>query len=209
MSRCVIVSAGPFRDPNVLAGQLIPDDFVIVADGGWQLASVMGLKPAVLVADFDSLTTSAVPSNVKVVTLPVEKDVTDTAKALEIGFEEGFREFLLLGCTGGRLDHFQAALTASAEYVQKGCAVTIVDEQNEIHLLTPGSYAFPVCPQEKVSLFAFGGEVTGLFVDGLKYEVSDFTLSPFDPLCVSNESLGEDFSVSFKSGLLQLYFSRD
>ena len=209
MSRCVIIGAGPFRDPVVLAGQLLPDDYVMVADGGWQLASEMGVKPAVLVADFDSMPSKTVPDEVKVITLPIEKDMTDTAKALEIGFDMGFREFLLLGCTGGRLDHFQATLTVAAEYARKECEVTIVDEQNEIRLLMPGSYVFPVCAGEKVSLFAFGAEVTGLFVDGLKYEVSDFTLSPFDPLCVSNESLGEDASISFKEGLLQLYFSRD
>jgi thiamine pyrophosphokinase len=60
-----------------------------------------------------------------------------------------------------------------------------------------------------VSLFAFGGEVTGLFVEGLKYPIADYTLSPFDALCVSNEWEEEDAGISFKSGLLMLYFSKD
>ena len=209
MSRCVIVCAGPFRDAAALASRLLPEDYVIAADGGWHLASLMGVTPAVLVADFDSMPAPAVPDGVKVVALPVEKDVTDTAKALEIGFEAGYRGFLLLGCTGGRLDHLQAALAVAADYARRGCDVTVADEQNEIHLLTPGSYVFPVCPEEKVSLFAFGTEVTGLFAEGLKYGITDLTLSPFDPLCVSNECLGEDACLSFKSGLLLVYFSRD
>lgn len=209
MSRCVIVCAGPFRDPIVLASRLLPDDYVIAADGGWQLAFVMGVKPAVLVADFDSMSVPAIPDDVKVVTLPVEKDVTDTAKAMEIGYEAGFREFLVLGCTGGRLDHFQAVITVAADYAHKGCDVVVADEQNEIHVLTAGSYDFPVCSEEKVSLFAFGDKVTGLFADGLKYPITDFTLSPFDPLCVSNECLEEDACISFKSGVLLLYFSKD
>ena len=61
MSRCVIVSAGPFRDPVALAGRLSPEDYVIAADGGWQLATLMGVTPSVLVADFDSMTTPALP----------------------------------------------------------------------------------------------------------------------------------------------------
>jgi thiamine pyrophosphokinase len=68
---------------------------------------------------------------------------------------------------------------------------------------------YPACPDEKISLFAFGGDVTGLFMEGLKYSVSDYTLSPFDPLCVSNECVEETACISFKTGLLMLYFSKD
>ena len=209
MSRCVIVSAGPFGDPAVLSGLLLPDDHIIVADGGWRLAEQMGCSPAVLVADFDSLTISNAPSNVKVITLPVKKDVTDTAEAMKIGYEAGYREFLLLGCTGGRLDHQQAAFTSAADYALRSCDVVVADEKNEICFLPPGQYAFPSSGEEKVSLFAFGEEVTGLFTSGLMYSVSNYSLSPFDPLCVSNECIDDDFCISFKSGLLMLYFSRD
>lgn len=208
-NRCVILSAGPFRDPMILAGYLLPNDDIIAADGGWQLARQMGVKPSMLVADFDSLGVSAIGDDVAIVTLPVEKDVTDTAEALRLGYDAGYRSFLLLGCTGGRLDHLQAALAVAADYARRGCEITIADEQNEIHLLTPGSYVYPACPNEKISLFAFGGEVTGLFVEGLKYSVTNYTLSPYDPLCVSNEWVGEDACLSFKTGLLMLYFSKD
>lgn len=208
-NRCVIVSAGPFRDPMTLAGFLLPADYIIAADGGWQLALQMGVTPSVLVADFDSMGRPAVADGVEIVSLPVEKDVTDTAEALRLGYEAGYRSFLLLGCTGGRLDHWQAALAVAADYVRRGCEVMLADEKNEVHLLTPGSYVYPACPDEKISLFAFGGDVTGLFVEGLKYSVADYTLSPYDPLCVSNEWIGEDACLSFKTGLLMLYFSKD
>lgn len=209
MSRCVIVSAGSFRDPVLLSGFLQPDDYVIAADGGWHLAHLLHRIPAVLVADFDSLTIPAVPNDVKVITLPEEKDETDTSYALKLGYEAGYREFLLLGCTGGRLDHWQAVLAVSADYAHRGCDVVIADEQNEIHLLTPGAYAFPAREDENVSLFAFGEDVTGLFADGLYYDVTDLTLSPYNPLCVSNRCTEEDFQIVFKSGLLLLYFSKD
>lgn len=207
--RCVIISAGPYRDSSTLSGLLLADDYIIAADGGLQLARNMGITPAVLVADFDSLDTSAVPVGTQLVQLPTEKDVTDTDEAMRRAYELGHRSFLLLGCTGGRLDHQQAAFAIAAEYARRGCEVIIADEKNEIHFLTPGSYVYPACPNEKVSLFAFGGEVSGLFLDGLKYSVSDYTLSPFDPLCVSNEWIEEDACLSFKNGLLMLYFSKD
>ena len=209
MNRCVILSAGPVCDPVALAGYLLPDDYIIAADGGWQLALQMGVTPAVLVADFDSLSLPTLPYDVECVALPTEKDVTDTAEAMRLAYEKGFRSFLLLGCTGGRLDHQQAALTTAADYARRACEVVVADEQNEIHLLTPGSYIYPACEEEKISLFAFGGEVTGLFLEGFKYTVTDYTLTPYYPLCVSNEWVGEDACISFKTGLVMLYFSKD
>ena len=208
-NRCVILSAAPYRDAAVLSGYLFGDDYIIAADGGYRLAEQMGVKPAMLVADFDSACVPIMDTGIQIVTLPVEKDVTDTAEALRLGYEAGYRSFLLLGCTGGRLDHQQAALTVAADYARKGCEIVLADEQNEIHLLTPGSYVYPACSDEKVSFFAFGGEVTGLFIEGLKYSVTNYTLSPYDPLCVSNEWVGADACFSFKQGLLMLYFSKD
>ena len=82
MSRCVIVSAAPFRNPAILAGYLLEDDYVIAADGGWQLALQMGVTPSMLVADFDSLGIPSIPDGVELITLPTEKDVTDTAEAM-------------------------------------------------------------------------------------------------------------------------------
>lgn len=209
MGRCVILSAAPTRDPLALAGYLLPDDYIVAADGGWQLAQQMGVRPAMLVADFDSLSMPIAMENVELASLPTEKDITDTAEAMRLAYEKGYRSFLLLGCTGGRLDHQQAALAVAADYARQGCDVVLADEKNEIHLLVPGNYVYPACPDEKISLFAFGEDVTGLFIDGLKYTVSDYTLSPYDALCVSNEWVGEDACLSFKSGLLMLYFSKD
>ena len=209
MNRCVVLSAGPFRDPTTLAGFLMPEDTIVAADGGWQLARLLGRTPVVLVADFDSLPVPSLPEGVKVINLPVEKDDTDTAAAVRYGYDAGCRDFLLLGCTGGRLDHQQAAFALAADYAQRGCQMVIADEQNEIHFLMPGSYVFPACPGEKVSLFAFGGSVTGLFATGLAYDITDLTLAPTDPLCVSNECVEDDFGIVFREGLLMLYFSKD
>ena len=209
MSRCVSVSAGPFSDPVVLSGLLLPDDYVIAADGGWQLAVLLGLKPSVLVGDFDSMNLPTLPADTQIVTLPVEKDVTDTAQALRIGYDAGYREFLLLGCTGGRLDHFQAALTDAVAYVQKGCSVVLADEKNEIYPLAPGDYLFSAREGEKVSFFAFGEEVTGLFATEMHYDVADMTLQPTCSLCVSNVALEDSFCVSFRSGTLLMYLSKD
>ena len=78
-----------------------PGDLVIAADGGY--AHMGGIKPDLVVGDFDSL--GYVPDGESVVRHPAEKDDTDTMLAARIGIERGYRTFLLLGGVGGRLDH--------------------------------------------------------------------------------------------------------
>lgn len=209
MSRCVIIGGGPYTNTDVLAAMVAAEDMVIAADSGWKLAEKMRLSPSVLVADFDSMSEPQLPDGIKVVNLPIEKDDTDTAVAMQEGYDSGFRSFLLLGCTGGRLDHYFATLTVAAQFAVKGCEVVIADEQNLIRVLSPGDYTYDSAPGEIVSLFAFAQDVVDLSVDNLAYEINHFTLSPLNPLCVSNAATANEIHVRFSGGILLLHFSKD
>ena len=59
------------------------------------------------------------------------------------------------------------------------------------------------------SLFAWGGDVTGLTLTGFKYQVEDFTLGTVGTRGVSNEMTAQEASVSFKSGRLLVVESGD
>ena len=50
LDRCVIVSGGDF---SPVSG-LLQEDFVIACDRGYQWCERMGLKPDLLISDFDS-----------------------------------------------------------------------------------------------------------------------------------------------------------
>lgn len=209
VSRCVILCAGPVADAEALRPYLRPNDRYLAADGGWRLAKRLGVTPTWLVADFDSMPPPDLPDGVKVRHLPVKKDVTDAAAAAQVAYEEGCRAFLLLGATGGRLDHQQGAFLLAADLARKGCAVTLADERNEIAFFTASPGLLPPHPGCKVSLFAFGGEVTGLTVTGLAYALTEYTLTPYDALCVSNEFTDAPATVTFREGTLMLFYSKD
>lgn len=209
MNRCVILCAGPVTDAEALRPLLRSDDCFLAADGGWRLAQRLGVTPTWLVADFDSMPSPDLPDTVRLKHLPVRKDVTDAAAAAQIAYEEGYRSFLLLGATGGRLDHQQGAFLLAADLARKGCAVTLADERNEIAVYTTSPGVLPHRPGWKVSLFAFGGSVSGLTVSGLAYELADYDLSPYDALCVSNEFTGKEACVTFREGTLLLFYSKD
>ena len=99
MKRCVIFCAAGFEDLICPMGQ---EDLVIAADGGLSHTRKLGLRPDVILGDFDSL--GFVPEGANV--FPVEKDDTDAMLAVRHGLKAGCRQFLLYGSLDGpRLDH--------------------------------------------------------------------------------------------------------
>ncbi len=204
MNRCVICGAAPFGDTMSLKALLRTDDTVVVADGGHRLAAALGVIPQLTVADFDSSAPQAVEG--ECVRLPVEKDVTDTHAAMQLLFSRGYREFLLLGCLGGRFDHTVAAVLAARLMTEQGCKVTLADEKNTLTVLLPGRYALST---GGFSVFAMTEAVEGITLDGVQYPLRDFTLESNNPLCVSNCAVTENAFLSFDKGILLLCFSKD
>ena len=208
MSRCVILAAGPVADVTPLKAMLRPDDRLIAADGGWRLAQRLGVTPSVLVADFDSMPPVDLPEGVELRRLPVRKDVTDNAAAAMYAYEDGYREFLFFGWSGGRLDHQQGAILTAVDLAQRGCRVTLADERNIVRVLT-GPVTVDPMPGWKLSLFAFGGPVCGLSIEGASYELTGYDLAPTDPLCTSNEFTDKPCRISFDRGTILLFCSKD
>ena len=209
MSRCVILSAGPVAQPAELAALLRPDDYILAADGGWRLARSLGVTPSAVVADFDSLADASFPEEVQVIRLPVQKDVTDTAAAAEYAYEAGFREFLLLGCTGGRLDHQHAAMLTIVELTRRGARAMLADERNRITAVVSSPCVVEPMDGWSLSVFAFGSAVEGLTLQGVAYPLTDYTLAPADSLCVSNTCTDAVGKIEFRTGTLLVYRSKD
>lgn len=205
MRRCVILGAAPFDKADALRPLLRAEDVFVVADGGVRLAAALGVSPTLTVSDCDS----APKPTGDFVHLPVRKDDTDTRAAMDIAFARGFREFLLLGCLGGRFDHTVANLLSARQMTEKGCRVVLADEKNEITVLTPGSYPLARAGDRKVSFFAMTQAVSGLCLRGLLYPLENYTLLSDDPLCVSNALADETATVSFAAGTLLMIFSKD
>ena len=87
---CCCFGAGEFFG---LHGDIPTDALIIAADAGIKTAEKCGIEPDIVVGDFDSL--GYLPEARELVKLPVEKDQTDMAEAVDIGLERGCDEFLL------------------------------------------------------------------------------------------------------------------
>ncbi|PKM39854.1 MAG: thiamine diphosphokinase [Firmicutes bacterium HGW-Firmicutes-9] len=180
-----------------------PGDLVIAADGGY--AHMGGIKPDLVVGDFDSL--GYVPEGEQVVRHPAEKDDTDTMLAARIGIERGYRTFLLLGGVGGRLDHTLANIQTLAFLRENGARAALIGEGETITLIQNEALRFRAGLSGIISVFSYGAVAYGVYERGLAYALTDATLTDTNPLGVSNAFTGEPAEVRVREGRLVVLFA--
>ena len=194
MKRCVVVCGGEYAP----VGPLREGDYVIACDSGYRWCLREGIRPDLLLGDFDSLK-GELPEEIPVRRFPVIKDDTDAMLAARYAIEQGFEELLLCCALGGSLDHLLANLQTLLFASEAGLRASMRDGRNEVQVLRPGSYRFPEKTGWKFSVLALTDKVEGVTIRGAKYEVTEVTLSNAFPLGVGNDFAGE-ITLRFRSG---------
>lgn len=204
--RCVIIGGGDCST-EILKNNIHSDDFVICADGGYDIANECDIIPDLLIGDFDSIT--AIPDNVNKITLPVEKDVTDSVAAYNEGVKRGFNRFVLFGGTGGRFEHTFANISLMANASCDGYQFEIIDERHIFRSITNSSIKIERKNNQQISIFAFGDRAFGVTLKGFHYPLWDFTLNPFNgALGTSNDIVDDYGEISVKDGTLIIIESK-
>lgn len=200
---CMIISGGTFTSlPQ-------PDEttFVIACDRGYTYARRCGIRPDLLVSDFDSYD-GPVDPEIPLQRFPSEKDDTDTMIAIRAALERGFREAVLYCALGGRLDHTLANLQSLAFALSHGLRLRIVSEDTEVLLLQNGTLSLPRREGFALSVFAFSDRCRGVSLHGTKYTLTDAELENSFPLGVSNEWAEDAATVSVTDGTLLIVLSK-
>lgn len=209
MRRCVIIGGAPIRDYSRSRAYLSPGDFCVYCDGGLAHQAGLGRTPDLIVGDFDSH--APPPPGPETIVLPTEKDETDTAFALRECLRRGYRDFLLLGAAGGRLDHTLANVSLLSRLQQAGCRGLLVDDYGEMELLDARGaeisdrFAF-------YSLIALSGTARGVTQTGCRYPQREAEILFSRQYATGNQVLpGQTARVSVREGtvLLMRIFSGD
>jgi thiamine pyrophosphokinase len=198
---CYIVGAYCKEDPVI---QRSDSDFVIAADGGYAVLQKVGIKPDLVVGDFDSL--GYLPNHPHVVRHPVEKDDTDLALAAKEGLARGFRRFVFFGGVGGRLDHTLANLALLHRLSLNGYQGFLYGEGAVLTAITNATLTFCAPKGNTLSVFAVGADAHGVSLQGVKYPLESASLTPSIALGVSNEFTDRAACVSVQDGSLLLYW---
>ena len=196
---CYVFGAGDDCEVRILPGE---DDLVVAADGGLRLLETQGIRPNVILGDFDSL--GFVPQEDRVQVFPVEKDETDLMLACREGLSRGYRVFRLYGGLGGaRVSHTVANLQMLRWLADQGAVGTLYGTNCEVTLLRERTVHFPAEQTGFLSLFAAGDRAV-VTVRGAMYELEKGILSGRFSLGVSNEFCGRETEVTAHEGDLLL-----
>ena len=198
---CYIIGAWHGEDACIRPRE---GDFVIAADGGYAALQALGVTADLVVGDFDSL--GYVPQAEEVVQHPVMKDDTDMMLAVKLGLDRGYRNFVLTGSVGGRLDHTLANLQTLMYLAQQGARGMLYGEGTVITVLKDGSLT--LTGEGVLSVFCLSGEARGVTERGLYYGLTNGVLTAGFPLGASNHFTGEQAVISVKEGSLLVLWDR-
>lgn len=203
MKRCVIFCAAGF---DGLLEPLTGEELVIAADGGAAHLQKLGIRPDVILGDFDSL--GYVPEDSRV--FPVEKDDTDMMLAIRLGLSRGCGEFLLYGgLDGPRLDHTVANFQTLSFLTERGAFGWLIGKDYIVTCVKNGTLRFSEKAEGIVSVFCQGSEAKGVTLKGLHYPLEKGALSPHFPLGVSNHFVGSEAEIQVADGTLLVLWDRN
>lgn len=202
MKRCLIITGGEFGPIDRKE-----DDFVIACDHGYSYALREGIKPDLLLGDFDSYP-DALPDDLTILRFPVEKDDTDTMLAVREAAARGCEAVKLCCAFGGRLDHLFANIQTLAFAAMNGLEAEAEDERNYMRVLRPGEYKIEKQADRSLSFFALSDSVEGFSIHGTKYCAENVTINNTFPIGVSNK-FEDDAALSFRRGMVLMMMCRE
>ena len=201
--RCVIVAAGEIHNYERAKSFLREDDFFIFCDAGLSHAGGLGVKPDVVVGDFDSCEPGDLEwwkERCEIIQLPREKDDTDTMFAVKLAVERGYCDFVLLGAMGGRFDHALGNISILLYLNGLGKKAVLIDDYSLMQIAGKE----PLLIEDSCSYFSVltvAGNVSGVNIKNAKYLLENASLTPDFQLGISNEVLpGKVAEVSVESG---------
>lgn len=161
--------------------QEISDRLIIAADGGLLLFNSLGLKPHLIIGDFDSVGPDILGkfNDVEVIRFPARKDATDGELAIRAALDRKCGDIELYGAIDTRYetDHLLANLfllklarqlmpqTATADCVRA------IDHRQRIYLLVNEQIRLDGKPGDFVSIVPLGEKIV-LSVTGVEWELN-------------------------------------
>ena len=201
--RAIIFANGGFTQPPPIK----PGDLIIAADGGSRHCLDLGIRPDLVVGDFDSLAEDDLrqlqEAGVELARYPTHKDFTDLELALQHARQRGADEVLVLAAMGGRWDQTLANVLLPAGREFADLTVRLIDGNQEISLIRPGqALEIPGEKGDTLSLIPLLGDAYGITTQGLEYPLSGETLYFGSTRGISNVMQENRVSITLQTGLL-------
>ncbi len=192
----MIFLAGELRCDSLVRSLIEKNNFdFYAADAGVLLAERFGVSPDKVLGDFDSMPK---PEMDGLLVFPAEKDQTDSELALELAYQDGYRDIWLIAPFGGRLDHTIANLCLLDASQKRNSNLKLYDGENLAFLLNEGNHVLS-SDYRYISFFPWKKEAI-ISLEGFKYSLDHYQLVIEKPIGVSNEPKGATPQVQVHDG---------
>ncbi len=180
---------------------------VIAADGGVDRAVELGLHVDLAVGDFDSITPEGLAAveaaGTRIERHPTEKDATDLALALDAAIELRPKRIVVVGSSGGRLDHLLGSVLLLGHARYAGAEIDGFLGSTRIHIVHDAR-TIVGSPGELVSLVPLHGAAENITTEGLVYPLSGERLDAGSTRGISNLFETETASVTLERGVIAI-----
>ncbi len=178
-------------------------DIIVCADGGANYARSFGIKPEVIIGDFDSISISTKEyfKDVKHIVI-TEQNSTDLEKAISFCIYKNITSVDIVGSFGYRIDHTAENLGCFKKF-GKQVQIRMLDSVGALTMIQK-EIQIEMVVAEKLSLIPLE-RCTGVTTKNLKYELDNEILELGVRGGISNEAISSQVSIRVESGTLLLY----
>ena len=178
---------------------------MIAADSGVDLALALGLHVDVAIGDFDSVTPAGLAAveaaGARIERHPAAKDATDLELALDAALALAPARILLIGSSGGRLDHLLGSLLLLGDERYAGVTLDAWLGAAQAHVIR-GTRTLAGTPGELLSLLPLHGPAEGVTTEGLEYPLRGETLPAGTSRGISNVFAAAEARITVARGCL-------
>ena len=211
MQRIIIFANGELPNLEKAHTLLQRGDYIICADGGTRHALAMNITPDLIIGDMDSLEKGELhklqESEVPIELFPHDKNETDLELAIQRAVEMMPAHILIVAGLGGRLDQTLANITLLTGHRLSTLDIRLDDGVEETFFCRDRVQVHGKSG-DIVSLIPWGGAVSEVQTESLRWPLRRETLYPDKTRGISNEMLGESATISIGSGMLLVVHRR-
>ena len=194
MHTTAVVANGQIDSYEIIRPLIARHPKVVAVDGGLIHCQKMGIRPHLIVGDFDSCPHSLLAQyqGIPQVVLPQDKNETDLEVAIK---EAGGKQITLYGAWGRRMDHSLANALLLARWP------IAMETETERVFAIDRQVTLPCFAGQTLSLIPLYGPVSGIATQGLKWELRNGKMDQ-NFIGISNICLGSQVEISIQTGPL-------
>ncbi|MBR9859904.1 thiamine diphosphokinase [bacterium] len=167
----LIIANGAACSYSLLSSLLEWSPTIVVLDGAYHRVLELGIKPDVVIGDFDSIGSFTEMPDTQYLRID-RQDNTDLEKGIDYLLSKGQDQMNIVWATGERLDHTMHNLSLLAKY--ENAQIVVYDDLNKCYLL-PKTFKKHYDKGDPISLIPVG-LAEGIRTSGLLYNLENESL---------------------------------